>query len=105
MLGGIPTQGGVLREELIGQLLRESQHDLEDIRVHGAISRILAARDRIILRMTGGRGYGDVPSLIRCKTDQERLSVQAILQALDLLVSALASDMGDGADPREIMVQ
>lgn len=105
MAGGIPSQGGVLREELIGQLLRDSRSDLEDLRIHGSLNRIREARDRIILRMSGGRGYGDVPSLIRCQTDQERLSVQAILQALDLLVTALMVDLSESPEaPREITV-
>jgi hypothetical protein len=91
---------------MIRQLLGGSRVDLEEIRVGGGIRRITEARDRIILRMTSGRGYADTPSLLSCSTEAERVSVQAILQALDLLVSCLTSDMASGvAEPREITVQ
>ena len=106
MRGGVPKQGGVVRKDMLRQLLGGSQADLEEIRVSGGVRRIVEARDRIILRMTSGRGYDNVPSLLSCSTEAERMSVQAILQALDLLVGALVMDMQQSpGDPREIMVQ
>ncbi|NCC24422.1 MAG: hypothetical protein EOM25_04345 [Deltaproteobacteria bacterium] len=105
MSGGVPRQGGIVHEEMLRQILGDNSGDLEVISINGTVRRILDARDRIALRLATGRGYSNTPSLLLCTTEQERISVQALLQALDLLVGALVGDLQENTEgPREIMV-
>ena len=105
MAGGIPSQGGIVHEEMIRQILGGSRDDLSEITIHGSVRRILDARDRIVMRLATGRGYANIPSLLVCTTEQERVSVQALLQALDVLVSTLTADLQERPNEyREIMV-
>lgn len=110
MHGGIPQptfQAGSFFEEFFLASLGGSLDDLQEIEHNAGITRIQAARDRILRRLTIGNGVRGVPSLVNCTSEQERQLVQALAAAVDSLTRELCKDLnreGGRPTPPDIMV-
>lgn len=90
-MAGIPAAHGPWPRKLLEEALKaEVSQDLRTIRETAGITRVYEAESRITRALTVGPG----PCLLSCTTSEERLYVQATLDALQMLVRALAGSLG-----------